>query len=209
MFSVFLFGCGEEKPVEQEIIVPDVSGEKWADSILSGLTEQQKYFQHLIIEVPPAYQNATDSLSKWIIANQPGALYFQNWNPDSVQKIKMCLDTHAILHPFFYTGFFEITQTKPYPFWEVNNENRNPDYTRFFGKAGYNLLNFEWNIALEKANKIWLDTLVSKHNLVPLAANFKDRDAAQKFDDFISTIKASDYSVFIDLHHFDTVNFES
>ncbi|MBK9192358.1 MAG: serine hydrolase [Crocinitomicaceae bacterium] len=209
LFSVFLFGCGEEKPVEQEIIVPDVSGEKWADSILSGLTEQQKYFQHLIIEVPPAYQNATDSLSKWIIANQPGALYFQNWNPDSVQKIKMCLDTHAILQPFFYTGFFEITQTKPYPFWEVNNENRNPDYTRFFGKAGYNLLNFEWNIALEKANKIWLDTLVSKHNLVPLAANFKDRDAAQKFDDFISTIKASDYSVFIDLHHFDTVNFES
>lgn len=211
-FSIFIYllsGCGEDKPQETQVQITDKSGEKWADSILSGLTEQQKYFQHLIIEVPSDYQNAKDSLSKWIIANQPGGIYFKDWHADSVQKIKMCLDTHDILQPFFYTGFFEITQTDPYPFWEVNKENRKPAYTQFFGKAGYQLLNFEQNISLEKSNKAWLDSLVSKHGLVPMMANFNDRDAADSFDDFVTLLKSTDHSVFINLHVFDTVNFES
>ena len=207
MLAFFLAACKDEPEISHENQVQDHSDELWADSILGGLTEAQKYFQHIIVEVPSNYQNALDSLSKWIVANQPGAIYFSGWDADSVQRIKACLDTQDIVQPFFFASYFESIGAKPYPFWQVNKQNRRPEFTQFFGKAGYGLLNFELNVSPEKTNLAWLDTLSKKHGLVPVVANYDDRNVAEEFDEFITTLKTSGHAVLINLQMYDTVSF--
>ncbi|MBI3134787.1 MAG: serine hydrolase [Bacteroidetes bacterium] len=209
LLSFFLFSCGGEEEVSVTATPEDLTGTVWADSILGGLTEQQKYFQHLIIEVPANYQFALDSLSQWIIANQPGALYFSGWDADSVQRIKECLDTHNLVQPFFFANYFELVGAVPYPFWQVNKQNRNPGFTDFFDKAGYHLLNFELTVDPDKSNQIWLDTISKKQGLIPIVATYSDNHAAEQFDDFITTLKSTHHGVLVNLNRYDTVNFES
>lgn len=209
LLFVVTFSCGGGEEVSFDEVKEDLTNTEWADSILGGLTEKQKYFQHLIIEIPEGYQNASDSLSKWIVANQPGALYFSGWHADSVQNLKECLDTQNFLQPFFFADYFELIGAKPYPFWQVNKQNRNLDYTQFFGEGGYQLLNFGLKINFDKSNLIWLDTLSGKQGITPIVANFDDRNVATEFDDFVNTLKGTDHSVFIDLHIYDTVNFDA
>jgi CubicO group peptidase (beta-lactamase class C family) len=207
--STFLLSCGGETEIISTEEKEDLSGAAWADSILGGLSEQQKYFQHLIIEIPSNYQSASDSLSKWIVANQPGAIYFSGWHPDSVQNLKSGLDTHQFLQPFFFADYFDLIDAKPYPFWQVNKLNRKTDYTQFFDEAGFHLLNFGLNIKLDKQNLIWLDTLSKKQGISPIVASFDDRKAKEDFDDFLNYLKGTDHSIFVDLNIYDTVNFES
>lgn len=213
-FGLFLiiaccYGCSGDpsEPVVAE--TEDLTGVHWADSILGGLTEEEKYNQHLIIEVPANYEAAIDSLTQWIGIHQPGALYFKDWHADSVQRVKSVLDTLPILQPFFFADYFRLLDAKPYPYWEVNKQNRLPEYTAFFDEAGYALLDFGLNITANKANTAWLDTIARRQGITPVVAAYQDKAVADVFDDFISTLRATDHAVKVDLSLYDTVNFDA
>jgi CubicO group peptidase (beta-lactamase class C family) len=205
---LFIAACGAEPESADLSINIQPEETYWADSILGNLTEQQKYFQHLIMEVPSSYQHVTDSLVGWIITNQPGGIHFLDWNEDSIQQIKRCLDTHAIVQPLFFSNYFDAIKAKPYPFWEVNTKNRDPKFTQFFEKGGHRLLNFELPIKRTKENKAWLDTLETVQGIIPVVANFDDRHAERDLDEFLQTIRTFNHGVLLQLSAFDSISFE-
>jgi hypothetical protein len=101
LLTMLLCACNSEQEEVLQKDDPDNSGELWADSILGGLSEQQKYFQHLIIEIPAQYQNASDSLSKWIVANQPGAIILLRMAPRQHSKFEIRIRYASITYnPF-------------------------------------------------------------------------------------------------------------
>jgi CubicO group peptidase (beta-lactamase class C family) len=209
VFVFLLLSCGGRNEV---LVAPEFIDEdqaRWTDSIFGVLSPKEQYYQHLVIEIPAGYQNAVDSLATWVAANQPGALSFTGWHPDSVQRLKMVLDTLPIVKPFFYANYFDLLGATPYPFWQTGKAARRLAYTQVFGKAGYQLLNFEIPVKLDKTQLGWLDSIRKKQFINPVVANFDDRNARNEFDEFIATLRNTDHAVKIDLSIFDTVNFET
>lgn len=208
LFTLVLSCQGDKK----DEIVSDKKKEAdtfWADSVLQGLSDKQKYYQHLIIEVPSTYQAVPDSLVKWIAANQPGAIHFLEWNADSITKIKIALDTLEIIHPIFYADYFSLMDAEPYPFWEVNDELLHPDFFKPLSKASFSFLNFSENIRQTDKTKKWLDTLTNRLAITPITNNFSDKDAAEKFDEFLNAINSSSYGIQLNLQVYDSVHLEN
>lgn len=207
LLALIFVSCSENAPVSEDVETV-VSGDQfWADSVFGKLTAEQQYFQHVLIEVPAYYQQASDSLVKWIITHQPGALSFNGWDPDSVEMLRESIDTQLVLKPFFIADYFEMIGAKPYPFWEVNESSCDKKWTSFFSKGGYHLLDFRQDIFRGKKEiDSWLDTIIRSQNIVPFTAHYNDQDSSKNLEEFLNLIKGSSTGALIELNYFDTVN---
>jgi CubicO group peptidase (beta-lactamase class C family) len=202
----FIWSCGEDSSSDQ---ITDLAPQdnQWTDSIFGTLSDKQQYYQHLIIEVPTAYQKSTDSLSNWIVDNQPGGLQFIDWNPDSISLLKNSLDTFNIIQPFIYADYFDVLDLNPYPYWKANDRNMDPQLAKVFSKGRMNLLDMR-DLDMNKTTQKWLDTLKSSLNLYPIIAHFDDKNVKEELNDFILTLQRYDHNILIKLNAFDTVDFE-
>lgn len=210
--AVFVFACLQ---CSSDTTTEDAASEnkeldtKWTDSVLAKLTPEQNYHQHFIIEVPGVYQNALDSLLSWIVSYQPGGLHFQGWHPDSIQKLKQAIDTHHIVRPFLVADYFEMLEADPYPFWEVNKLNRHENFTRFFGEAGYTLLDFNSSLSSDKIISTWLDSLATNQGIIAIRSCFSDKNAAEEFDRFLKDLATNHQAMRLELTSYDTLNLRS
>lgn len=177
----------------------------WIDSLFGQLSEKDRYYQHLIIQIPKNYQVKSDSLSAWIIENQPGGLHFLNWNPDSIQLVKDRLDTLDIIQPFIYCDFFELLDLPEYPYWRANKKNRSEELTMIFSKAGINLLDLGPQFELNETTQAWVDSMRSKQQIHPVIAHFEDKKADKQLTDFLLQLQKSDQNIRLNIERFDTV----
>lgn len=205
---VLTFSCNREGEVE-DITDGGPLENEWTDSIFGTLSEKQQYNQHLIIEIPSYYQAKTDSLTKWIIAEQPGALKFENWHPDSVALVKERLDTVNIIQPFIYTSYFTFLELPVYQYWNANERNRDLKLTKIFQKGRMNLLDFEENITLNPTTIQWLDTIYQSQGLHPITRHYSDENVQDQYSDFILSLQRYDYHVAVDIKNYDTVSFDA
>lgn len=182
---------------------------QWTDSIFGTLSAKQQYYQHLIIEIPNYYQLKLDSLTEWVGENQPGAIQFSDWHPDSISMVKNALDSFDIIQPFIYTNYFEFLDIPQYPYWEANKKNRSPHLSRLFQKGRMNLLDLEYNVSLSKETIEWLDTLVNEQTVFPVTRHFSDKHVKRDFNDFMLSLQRYDYNVLLEISKFDTVRIEN
>lgn len=212
LFAISLFfffaSCNDK---DNDVSVSDIESvdTHWADSIFGSLSAQDQYYQHLIIEIPSYYQLKTDSLCKWIIDKQPGALKFIDWHPDSISIVKSTLDSSDIIQPFIHENYFEFLNLPYYPYWEANKKNRDPVYSKIFEKAGMNLLDFEIDVEMNPETAVWLDTLKNAQAIFATTAHYSDQNVKAEFNDFLINIQRFDHNVSIQLDKFDTVKFEN
>lgn len=206
-FVLVLFtSCNQTQIIEESLIKPDLVDEVWSDSVFNNLSEKQKYNQHLIIKISSNYIHQKDSLVNWIIAEQPGGLFFENWDFDSIQSLKIALDSSAVLQPFYFVNYFDVVRAQPYPFWLTSENLREEKYTSFFSKTGNVLLNYSIPVVGDEVVKNWLDTLYNKQKIFPIVGSFDDKEIKSAYSSFLNLISQNDYPVKLKLHHFDTVN---
>ena len=208
-FCIFtLLSCGGK---EDEGLTTDSTPQinQWTDSIFGTLNGEQQYYQHLIIEIPKYYQLKLDSLTSWIGENQPGAIKFIDWHPDSVSMVKNTLDSFNIIQPFIYTEYFQFLDIPQYPYWEANKRNRDPQLSRIFQKARMNLLDLEYNVNMSRNTIQWLDTLVNEQTIYPITRHYSDKFVKRDYNDFMWSIQRYNYNVVLELSKFDTIRLEN
>jgi CubicO group peptidase (beta-lactamase class C family) len=205
---VFLISCGGKQD-DSSITDGGPFENEWSDSIYGTLSEEEQYYQHLIIEIPSAYQLKIDSLTEWIIDVQPGALKFKDWNPDSISLVKTALDTAQIIQPFIYCNYFDFLQISPYPYWESNKNNRAPRLSRIFQKSRMNLLDFDYSMNMNRETIEWLDTLQNTQTIFPVIAHYTDKKVKEQFNEFIRVLQRFDYNVYVNISSYDTIKFET
>lgn len=207
LLTSLLTACGGEQPVaveERSVIEEHI----WTDSIFGEIGEKERYYQHLLLEVPAAYQLQLDSLGDWLIQNNPGALYLKDWNTDSIQILKYRLDTHEIIQPVFYTNYFDFLQLKPYPYWESNKANRSVELARVFKKLRCGILDLDANYAWTKNFAAWNDTLQRRFGLVTVSRKYEDRNIRRDFSQFFSELNYVKGGIELQLSQYDTVKLE-
>ena len=208
VLGLIVVSCGGKED-EGAITDNTPQANQWTDSIFGTLDAQQQYNQHIIIEVPSYYQQKMDSLTSWLGENQPGAIRFKDWHPDSISMVKNALDTISVIQPFIYCDYFQFLDIPQYPYWEANKKNRDPEFARVFEKGGMNLLDLEYSIDMSPNAIEWLDTLNKELAVYPVTSHFSDKKVKDQFNDFMLTLQRHDYNVVVDISKFDTVRFEN
>lgn len=89
LMVVLLLGCNEEVVKNDTEILP-TEQHAVVDEIFGTLTDQEQYYQHLLIEIPAVYQTNMDSLGDWILSVQPGGLCFTDWEDEHVPAPRAC-----------------------------------------------------------------------------------------------------------------------
>ena len=84
LIATTIYSCGTEEELEK-IQVTENAFSKSTDSLFGNLSEEQLYWQHLILDIPATMQSNLDSLQNFILVNQPGGLNLVNWNIDSIE----------------------------------------------------------------------------------------------------------------------------
>jgi len=205
--AVLLAACGNN---EQEVtLVEESYGDSlWTDSVFGSLSEQERINQHLLYEIPPAFQNNIDSLAVRITAEQPGALSFSAWDVDSIFRLRSILDTCKIIQPLFLAGYFSYLQIPRYPYWESQEELRSPEYLKVFSNAGYGIIDLQENFAHTPNWKLWMDT-ASKMNLTVVDGHYSDRKIAKDFSRFFLQLSGNLNMMRLDLNTYDTTKLEA
>ncbi|MFT4600750.1 MAG: CubicO group peptidase (beta-lactamase class C family) [Arenicella sp.] len=179
---------------------------QWTDSIFGSLSEKEQYYQHLIFEVPSSYQLNLDSLTSWVVENQPGALKFDNWHPDSISFLKNACGTFEIIQPIFYTNVFEILELDENEYWDMAPENREFSMLKVFSKGQFGLLDFSNQIDINKENLLWMDSVQNKLGVNIIPKTYNDQNAVKEMDGFLNFLKNSNQSTNLTLTQFDSVN---
>jgi len=204
--TVLLSSCSGDSQIDsqsEEVVLNNL----WTDSIFGSLTEEQQYYQHLIIEIPSNYQNKVDSLGDWISVNQPGGIQFIDWDLDSVNSLKQHLDTSDIIQPFIYSNYFDALDIPEYPYWDASEKNRSFDLTKVFLKSGMSMVDFGANVSLNAKSNKWFDSLQIHQSVYPISSHYSDKNVQTEFTKFLTTIRNSKRPVFLNVELFDTAQF--
>ncbi len=207
---IFLFAIAcTDKNEPVEIADVEETSNAWTDSIFGKLDEKQQYFQHIILEVAPVYQNNIDSLCDWVIENQPGAISFLYWDIDSIVKFKSRIDTTEIIQPIYYTDYFDFLQIEAYPYWKANEKNKGDNLHKVFEKSGFTLIDFESEMNLsDSLDQNFLDTLQKRNGINSIVSRFDDSNVEQELNDFMNTLHQSKYGVALEINRYDTVQID-
>ena len=199
------YSCGSEEKVEEPIVTENVFSES-TDSLFGNLSEQQLYWQHLVLTVPQSMQGNIDSLQRFIAANEPGALRLVKWNIDSIEILKSQIDTLDIIQPVFMCDYFKLIGAEPYPFWKTSDSLKNSFYTEFYMKSNMNFIDFGSGSNFE--NTSFFDSIASQKSLVPILSNYSDKNVKTEYEDFMKSITSNSNGVLLDIATYDTLNFE-
>ena len=202
--TLFLIACGGEEE-NAVVATPPEQGQVWTDSIFGTISEKERYYQHLIIEVPDFYQDNLDSLGSWIVENQPGGLKFDNWSQDSIARLKKRLDTLDIIQPFIHANYFDQLELSHYPYWESNPKLESMDYISVFSKAGFNLVDFQTNYKWTPKYQSWLDSVRHKKQIFPLVRHYSDTKLKEDYDRFFDDMRYIDHILQLNLSVYDTI----
>lgn len=179
-----------------------------ADTVFGELSEKQQYYQHLILEVPPFFQQNVDSLADWVVKNEPGGLKFIDWEVDSISRMKMKLDTLPIIQPLYYTNYFDYLSLKPYPYWDAAEENRNLKWAKIFSNDHISLIDFQDNFNQSTEFDEWIAEWKAETGTGFICDKFYDKNAKRDVEKFINALRYSANLMHVELVHFDTVALE-
>ncbi|WP_157454339.1 serine hydrolase domain-containing protein [Crocinitomix catalasitica] len=204
--GLLLQSCKTDKPKKnsQEI---EFSNHDISDSIFGLLSAKDQYAQHFIIEIPAAYQDKIPALKTWLIDCKPGGLKFVNWQNDSIKKLKLDLDTLLPITPFYTAEFFDVLNSDPYPFWDVNKANLNLDLIKPFNNIGYNLIEFAGNLNWSDQGEEWLKKWQSLNGSSFIQANYSDQNFESDYPEFIKSLQKVKNGIKINLTYIDSVVF--
>lgn len=208
LFGLLLPACGgkEDETDTTDAVVREES--VWTDSIFGAISERQRYYQHLVIEVPAIYQSKSDSLGNWIIENQPGALRFEGWQIDSVLQLRQRLDTHDIIQPLIYSSYFSDLNVLPYPYWEISKRLRSDEFVKVLAKGQLNLMDLEQNFPWTTNLSSWADTIRKRQKLFPIVRHYSDKRLGQDYDQFFADMRVMDHLMELELTQYDTVKLD-
>ncbi len=203
------FSCTGKQPTDQkaeEHIHNDIDA---TDTLFGNLSAKQRYFQHLVLDIPETFQLNLDSLINWIVENEPGALKFSNWEQDSMIKVKRTLDTLPLIEPLYFTDFFDDLNLPHYPFWDANAENRSLKWMPTFQVQHVNIVNFQTNFLWTESARQWLNTWHDSSGTQFITHHFDDKNVKVDFERFNQAAQQHSTIIHLKLDAYDTVRLEN
>lgn len=185
---------------------PEITVENGSDSLLEDLTAEQQYNQHFIFDIPNEFQSFQDSLTNWVVNQQPGGLRFNDWDSDVLAELKMRWDTLNMVQPLYCIDYFDHFDLPSYPFWQTNDRLRDSVWFQLFQSDRIGLVDFGDKLEGDTILNSWITDMQNQIGLSSAVASMSDKNVQQDLIRFLTALRSDVGAIKLKLLNKDTTS---